>query len=284
MKNIFLFIRRFFIFICFIIMQIICIVMLTKSSKTHEAFFTNATTEIVGKVDKQYAGIHSYFHLKEINQQLSEENAKLNNELKENFVEPDSLKKIVIDTTTTDSLNRHRKFIYFPAMVVGNTVTLQNNYLILERGSKQGVRKGMSVVSPQGIAGVVLDVSENYCRVMSLLHRNSKVSAMLKHNNNFGSIEWDGKDPSFLTLKNISKAAKVVKGDSVVTSTYSANFPPNIMIGTVEAITSDPSSNFYTLKIKTATNFFTIQYVNIIANTRFTEQTQLETAKPKINE
>ncbi len=265
-------------------MQIICIVMLTKSSKTHEAFFTNTTTEIVGKVDKQYAGIHSYFHLKEINQQLSEENTRLSNELKENFAYPDSLKKIIIDTTTTDSLHRHRKFIYLPAMVVGNTVTLQNNYLILERGSKQGVKKGMAVVSPQGIVGVVLDLSENYCRVMSLLHRNSKVSAMLKRDNNFGSIEWDGKDPSYLTLKNISKAAKVMKGDTVVTSTYSANFPPNVMIGTVETISSEPSSNFYTLKIKTATNFYTIQYVNIIANVRFIEQNLLENTKPKVNE
>jgi rod shape-determining protein MreC len=258
--------------------------MLAKSSKTHEAFFATATNEVVGKVDKQYAGIHSYFHLKEINQQLSEENARLNNALRENIAAPDSTKKFVIDTTTIDSLRRYRKFSYLPAAVVGNTVTFQNNYLTLERGAKQGVKKGMAVVSPQGIAGVVLDVSENYCRVMSLLHRNSKVSAMLKRDNNFGSVEWDGKDPSFLTLRNISKGAKVAKGDTVVTSTYSANFPPNIMIGTVDAITSDPASNFYTLKIKTATNFFTIQYVNIIANARFTEQNLLESSKPKGNE
>ncbi|NJE06777.1 rod shape-determining protein MreC, partial [Thermococcus sp. M36] len=153
---------------------------------------STATNEVVGKVDKQYAGIHSYFHLKEINQQLSEENARLNNALRENIAAPDSTKKFVIDTTTIDSLRRYRKFSYLPAAVVGNTVTFQNNYLTLERGAKQGVKKGMAVVSPQGIAGVVLDVSENYCRVMSLLHRNSKVSAMLKRDNNFGSVEWDG--------------------------------------------------------------------------------------------
>jgi rod shape-determining protein MreC len=56
------------------------------------------------------------------------------------------------------------------------------------------------------------------------------------------------------------------------------------MVGTVDAINSDPASNFYTLKIKTATNFFTIQYVNVIANARFAEQNLLESTKSKGNE
>jgi len=142
----------------------------------------------------------------------------------------------------------------------------------------------MSVINPEGIVGVVTEVSDNYCRVMSLLHRNSKVSAMLKKDNNAGSIEWDGTDPTYLTLKNISKGAQVKKGDSVVTSNYSANFPSNIMIGTVADFTVDPTINFYTLKVKTAANFFTLQYVYIVENVRYAEQTKLESTKPKGNE
>ncbi len=98
----------------------------------------------------------------------------------------------------------------------------------------------------------------------------------LKKDNNAGSIEWDGNDPSILILRNVSKSAKVVKGDTVVTSTYSANFPSNLMVGTISSIVEDPSSNFYTLKIKTATNFFTVQYVYLVENTRYAEQVQLE--------
>jgi rod shape-determining protein MreC len=91
---------------------------------------------------------------------------------------------------------------------------------------------------------------------MSLLHRNSKVSAMLKKDNSAGSIEWDGIDPGYLIMKNVTKGSKIAKGDTVLTSNYSANFPPKLMIGTVAEISSESSSNFYTLKIKTATNFF----------------------------
>jgi rod shape-determining protein MreC len=259
--------------------------MLSKSSKTHEAFFASKANQFTGKVNQQYAVVHSYFTLEEINKQLIEENVRLQNQLKENIVAPDSSKKVVVDSASSDSvLRKYKKYLYLPAMVVGNTVTLQNNYLMLERGSLQGVKKGMAVVGPQGIVGVVIAVGDNYCTVMSLLHRNSKVSAMLKKDNNLGSIEWDGADPHFLIMKNISKAAKVVKGDSIVTSTYSSNFPPHLLIGTVEAIVADPSSNFYTLKVKTANNFFTIQYVSLVENTRYNEQYKLESTKPKVNE
>ena len=284
MKNILLFIRGNFNFICFVLLQILCIVMLSRSSKTHEAFFASAANEVTGKINTQYNSFSSYFTLKETNRQLVEENARLHNLLKSDFQAPDNSRKIVIDSLLKDSLHRFRKYLYLPAKVVGNTFTSQTNYLQLERGSKQGVGKGMSVLSPDGIVGVVIDVSENYSRVMSLLNRYSKVSAMLKKDNNSGSVEWDGSDPSYLTLKNISKSAKVIKGDTVVTSTYSANFPPGMMVGTIAGITADPSSNFFTLKIKTSVDFFRLQYVYVVENSRYAEQLKLETIPKKPNE
>ena len=257
--------------------------MLMKSSKTHDAFFSENINEATGKINKEYNGFYSYFNLKEVNRQLAQENAKLRNQLKTNFIAPDSSRKQVIDTTVKDTLNRYRKFIVLPAEAVGNTVSLENNFLTLERGSLQGVKKDMSVIGPQGVVGTVVDVSENYCRVMSILNRKSSVSAMLQKDNVAGSIDWDGKDPSYVTLKNIPKSAKVVKGDSVITSNYSAKFPSHIMIGTIAGITADPSSNFYTLKVKTATNFYSIGWVNLVLNVRFTEQAALEN-KLKTNE
>jgi len=258
--------------------------MLSRNSQTHQAFFAASANEITGKINTQFDNLFTYFTLREINKQLAEENAQLRSALKADLIAPDSTKKLVIETTSKDSTSRYRKYTYLPARVVGNTVTSQTNYLTLERGSLQGAKKGMSVISPQGIVGVVVDVSDNYSRVMSLLHRNSKVSAMLKKDNSFGSIEWDGSSPYFLTLKNISKGAKVVKGDTIVTSTYSANFPSNLMIGTVSDFTVDPTTNFYTLKVKTATNFFSIEYVYLVDNIHYNEQEKLESSKPKGNE
>ena len=276
MKNIFFFIRRYFTFLSFLLLQVFAIILLTGSSKTHEAFFYDATSEITGKLNKKYSNLRNYFSLAETNRQLAEENNRLRNLLASNNIAPDSSRINYTDTTRRDSLGRYRKFTWLPARVIGNTITLQTNFLTLERGSNQGVKKGMAVIGPQGIVGVVIETSPNISKVMSLLHRNSRVSAMLQKDNNAGSIEWDGSDPSILTLRNVSKSAKVAKGDTVVTSTYSANFPSHLMVGTVASIVADPSSNFYTLRIKTATNFFNIQYVYLVENTRYAEQVQLE--------
>ncbi|NCT92807.1 MAG: rod shape-determining protein MreC [Chitinophagaceae bacterium] len=276
MKNIFLFIRRYFTFLSFLLLQIAAIILLSSSSPSHEAFFAAATSEMVGKIDERYSKLRNYFNLAETNRQLVEENNRLKNMLAANFQAPDSSRINFTDTIHRDTLGRFRKFTWLPARVIGNTVTLQTNFLTLERGSLQGVKKGMAVISPQGIVGVVVETSDNISKVMSLLHRNSRVSAMLKKDNNAGTIEWDGSDPAYLTLRNISKSAKIAKGDSVVTSTYSANFPSSLMVGTVADIIADPSSNFYTLKVKTATNFFSIQYVYLVENSRYNEQVALE--------
>lgn len=258
-------------------LEVIAIVLLSNSSKTHQSFFASAANEVTGNINKRYSGFRDYFGLKETNRLLTEENARLRNMLAADFQSPDSSKQRYVDTLVRDSLGRARKYTWLPAKVVGNSYSLQNNFITIERGAAQGVKKGMAVMGPQGIVGVVVETSPNFSKIMSLIHRSSKVSAMLKKDNSTGSLEWDGTDPGFLTLRNVTKGAKVARGDTVLTSNYSANFPSHLMIGTVAEISSESSSNFYTLKIKTATNFFSIQYVYLIENVRYAEQVQLET-------
>lgn len=285
MKNIDLFIRRFFNSICFVLLQICCIVMLSKFSKTHEAFFGSAFNEATGIINQQYAYVYNFFNLQSVNNDLAKENAVLKNQLLLSQTILSNNKKEILDSTLRDSVGHFRKFTLLPAAVVANSVSLQNNYLTLERGIKQGVKKGMGVICSSGIVGEVVSVSDNYALVMSVLNRNSRVSAMLKKDNIAGSVEWDGKDPAFFTLKNIPKSAKVQKGDTVFTSTYSSKFPSHVMVGIVSSIGAEASSNSYLLRIKTATNFFAVQQVYVVENVRFAEQTQLEATIPhKINE
>ena len=281
MRNIFVFIRRYFNFLLFLVLQIIAIVFLVKYNKTHEAVYAGIANEVTGKVNEQYNKVQYYFQLKQTNKQLAEENAELRNLLASNFEGPDTARKRYIDSVIVDTVKGFRKFTWLPAKVVGNTTASQMNYITLHRGSLQGVKKDMAVIGPKGVVGIVIETSDNYSRVMSLLHQNSKVSSMLKKGNVAGSVEWDGEDPRFLTLKNIPKSIEVLKGDSVLTSTYSANFPSHILLGTVQSITADPSSNFYTIKVKSSTNFFSIQYVNIVENLQWEEQRRLEAAPVK---
>jgi rod shape-determining protein MreC len=281
MNNIFIFIRRYFTFIFFLVLQIISIVFLVQYNDTYEAAYAGIANEITGRVNTQFNKVENYFHLKENNKQLLEENTRLKNLLGMNFESPDSTKINYVDSLIRDTLGRQRKYLWLPAKVVNNTVSQQFNYLTLHRGANQGVKKDMAVIGPQGVVGTVIDVSENFSRVMSLLHRNSIVSCMLKKGEVTGSVGWDGQDPRFLTMTSVPKSTMVVKGDSVVTSRYSAKFPSNILVGIVEEIAKDPGSNFYIIKVRTATNFYSLEYVNLVENLQWEEQRRLEAAPVK---
>lgn len=251
--------------------------MLSSYSKSHEVFFGGWTNEIAGNINKYYNDWTYYLDLKATNAKLVAENASLRNQLAQNFISIDTNRKSGTLVLRKDSVEKIRKFYYYPAKVVGNTFTLQKNYIWVERGAKQGVKKDMAAINPDGsIVGIVVEVNDNYSKIMSLLHRNSKVSAMLKRDKVAGSIEWDGTDPSILLLKNISKSAAPKIGDTVLTSPYSSNFPSQLMVGRVTAIIKDPASNFLTLNVKAATNFFNLEYVYLVENKRIADQKQLE--------
>lgn len=284
MKNIIGFIRQNFTFFSFLILQIVTLVMLSSYSKSHQAFFSAWNNSVAGRVNSYYNEWAYFFDLKATNAKLVAENVALRNELAQNFVPLDTTVKSGTLILRKDSLEKIRKFFYYPAKVVGNSFTLQKNYITIERGALQGVKKDMAAISPDGsIVGVVVEVNDNYSKIMSLLHRNSKVSAMLKRDRVAGSIEWDGKNPDVLSLKNISKSASPKVGDTVLTSPYSSSFPAQLMVGRVTSIVQDPASNFLTLNIKSATNFYNLEYVYLVENKRMDAQNQLE-QKGDVNE
>ena len=254
--------------------------MLSSYSKSHQTFFGGMTNQVIGDINTRYNNWSYFFRLKTTNTLLAAENVALRNQLAQNFVPFDTTKKLGTLILRKDSLEKTRKFYYYPAKVVGNTFTLQKNYITIERGALQGVKKDMAAISPDGsIVGIVVEVNDNYSKIMSLLHRNSKVSAMLKRDKVAGTVDWDGSNPDILTLKNISKSAAPKIGDSVLTSPYSASFPAQLMIGRVAKVVVDPASNFLTLELKSATNFYNLEFIYLVENKRMNEQLEVEKNK-----
>jgi rod shape-determining protein MreC len=160
--------------------------------------------------------------------------------------------------------------------VVYNSVIFENNYLQLNRGYQNGIRDNMAVINSNGAAvGVVVNVSPNFSQVMSLLHVKSRLTASLKRTGENGTLEWNGEDPRFISLRGISKDIKISVGDTVVTSVYSYNFPPGFLIGTIANARSDAGTGFHLITVKTAVNFSNIQQVFIVENLQRNEQLQL---------
>jgi rod shape-determining protein MreC len=254
--------------------------MLFRYNKFHEAAFMNVAKEVTGGVYDRVNNTEYYFHLKRTNDSLVHENERLRNLMASNFENPDTSSIIVKDTIPFDTLGHYRKFLWREAKVSNNSTSTQNNYITIHRGENQGVRKDMGVVSANGVVGVVVNTSANYATVMSLLHRQNRLSGSLKKSRETGTVLWNGDSPLFLTLINIPKSAKIALGDTVITSQYATRFPPTV-IGTVYNIVEDQSTNFYMLTIRPATNFFSLQNVYVVENLQAEEQKQLEEATKK---
>ena len=278
MRNIILFIRRFSNFFFFLVLQIIALTFLFRFNKFHEAVFMNAAGGVTGRISEKYNTVEYYFHLKKTNEALVQENVHLRNLLLQNFQGADTTHKLVVDSIKVDSLLKVQRFKYYPAKVVNSFVNMQNNYITIHRGTNQGLlaHKDWGVISPQGIVGRIVSVGDNFSVVMSALHHDFRISSILKKGGETGSVSWDGDDPRFLVMINIQKSVQVAIGDTVLTSNVSDIYPAGIIVGTVAAIEDNKSSNFYRLKLKTATNFSTLQYVYIIEDLQKDEQKKME--------
>jgi rod shape-determining protein MreC len=183
----------------------------------------------------------------------------------------------VIDSFRVDSLVKFRKYTYRSAKVVYNSTNSENNYLQLDRGANHGIKENMAVINSDGaIVGLVVNTSPNFSHVMSLLHTKSQVPAMLKKNDAGGTVKWDTRDPRYLFMEGISRDVEVKKGDTVVTSRYSYNYPPGFMIGRVDSLRTEKATGYYILRVRTATRFNNIQQVFVVENLQRDEQQQLE--------
>jgi rod shape-determining protein MreC len=273
-------------FFLFLILQVVALWFLFSYNRFHRAKFLGLANEMTGRINTQYNKVEDYFTLREENRRVHRLNDSLLNLLPRNFAKRDTSLNAVQDSIPYDTVGNYRRYLSRPATVVYNTVNSQKNYIQINRGSNHGIRDNMSVVSSDGSAvGVVMNVSANFSQVMSLLHVQSTVSASLKRTGDFGTVEWDGKDPRYLVLKRIPKTVEVKKGDSVLTSKVSFNFPPGYMVGTVEDIKLDNATGMYLLKIKTAANFYNLQQVHVIENVERAEQVKLfEETRKKIEE
>jgi rod shape-determining protein MreC len=287
MRNIFLFIRRYFVFLSFLALQGFALWMLFKYNRYHRAVFLGVSNEITGSMNKQVDKVDDYFHLREENRRVHQMNDSLMNLLRSNYSLTDTSARLVVDSLqVNDSTKQVQRYLWREAKVVYNSVNFDQNYIQLNRGSKQGVTDNMAVLNSDGaIVGLTVNVSPNFSQVMTLLHTKSRVPATIKHFNVNGTIEWNTEDPRFVLLKGISRDVEVKKGDSVLTSPYSYNFPPGYLIGRVAAIETDKASGFYLLKLRTAVNFNAIQQAFVVENIQREEQIKLdEDTKKKIEQ
>jgi len=235
------------------------------------------TNELTGWMNSKYANVDQYFHLKQESDRIHQINDSLLNLLHSNFLNPDTAIRFAQDSIPYDTLGHRRRYLWRDAEVVSNSISSERNYIQINRGSKQGIRDNMGVLSADlSLVGIVVNTSENFSQVMSLLHVKNNVNVIMKRTGSAGTISWDGKSPLYLTMTGVPKSDSIFRSDTVLTGTYSLSFPPLKVVGTVASIVKDNTSSFYTLKIKPAANFQNLQHVFVVENLQNEEQEKLD--------
>jgi len=277
MYGIVAFFRRHYFSVLFVLMEFLSLYFVFKDNYYHQAGFFNSANSVAGSVYQTYSDVTSYFNLATENKHLAEENTMLHNSL---ATIPDTSKHLKITHTNPYG----EQFNFITAQVIDNSTNQINNYLTLNIGKNHGVAEGMGVMSPSGIVGVVIGVSDHYSVVMSILHKSYQLSAMLKKGGAFGTMTWNGDDYRFTQLSQIPMSETVKVGDTIVSSGYSTLYPKGVVVGTVEEVKPIPTQYFYAIKVRLSINFKKLGYVYIVSDLLKKERTELKDNAYKANE
>ena len=287
MRNLLRFFAKNYFILLFVLIEIVCFVLIFNYNNYQKVRFINSSNVITGSIYESYNSISGYFKLKQVNQELSEQIADLQNQLQKFEIVPvESLAPIhSLDTLNDDSLTIETdtvqtqeliikdsiQYQYISTRVINNSVNKQHNYITLNKGSNDGIEPDMGIIGPKGVVGIVTNVSANYSTGPTILNTRWKVSAKIKKNNYFGSLGWDGFNPQIAQLNEIPYHVDLAIGDTIVTSGYSSVFPEGVLIGFVEDFNQESGENFYSINVRLSSSFQALQNVEIIKNTQSSE-------------
>lgn len=269
MRNLFLLLWKYNFLLLFILLQSISFYLIVDEQKYHQAAVLNSANATVAKVLETVNQVKKYLALSENNELLAIENAKLKALDSTKFFDLRTQQFTFKDTTYA------LQYTYTVAGVVNNSVSKRNNFLTLDKGSVNGIKPDMGVICAGGVVGVVKDVSEHYSTVQSILHSKTKASVRLK-SGFYGPLTWDGVNQQIATLGDIPANVKVVKGDTVITTSFSTLYPEGVMVGRVEKVEASTAGDVLKITVRLSTNFSNLSYVYIVNNKFKIEQQNLE--------
>lgn len=267
---------KWFVFAFFAVIS--CMLLFQGNPYQHHVFLTSANS-ISAAVYKVSNNVTSYFHLHDINEDLNRRNAVLEKEVINLREEIQRYREAgFTDTMVTDSGVDHFDFIV--AHVINNSISKPYNYLTLDKGSLDGVRPELGVIDQNGVVGIVSVTGNHSARVISLLNPDFRLSCKIKGSDHFGSLIWDGIDPTTALLEELPRHTVFEPGDTVVTSGYSAVFPPGLPVGVILDDGREHKENFFTLQVRLFADFTSLSNVQIVMNNYAEELAEVERRSP----
>lgn len=278
MRNLIAFYRRFRIFLVFALLQGVALYFYFSYSDFPRLQVLTTAATANARILEVRNDITKHFSLEETNRRLMEENKRLREQLKASMYKDDH-GRITIDDTAFQ-----QQYSYIPAMVINNTFDRRNNYMTIDVGSNQGIRREMGVFSSEGVIGIVHNVGPDYSVVKTVLTKNINIDVMLDPGGAFGLMKWDGKDPRRASISGISNDMHIRKWAKVVTRGGSGIFPRGILVGRVERKSYIEGKPLWDITVRLAEDFRTIQHVYVVKNLKLDELKEMESRIPQDTE
>jgi rod shape-determining protein MreC len=271
MRNLLAFISRYQFLFLFLIFLVISFILMYNNNYYQRSKVVSSTGAITGRLNQYYENFTGFFELKRSNDELAAENARLRSLLRlKTKAIPDSLARL------ESGLILH----YISARVISNSVQFRNNFFMIDKGYRAGIKKDMGVVTRDGVVGIIIDVSEYYSSGISILHKDSRISGRIKKNDQLVNISWDGINYRLGDISHIPTFVNLVPGDTILTSGNSQIFPEGLMIGTVEYVEDEMENLFKKGKIRFAIDYNQLTYVYVVENSSREEIQRLKMSTP----
>ncbi len=265
MRNLLDFIVRFsswFVFAFYAVVS--CALLFDRNPYQHHVWLTSAGSVAAGVYDVSN-NVTGYFSLRAINEDLQRRQADLEEEVAALRTQLRTAREALAQDSLA-AIDSVRQFRFIVATAISNSVTRPYNYITLDKGEADGLQPEMGVMDQNGVVGVVNVTGKHHARVISLLNPNFRLSCKLRGSDAFGSLVWDGKSPREALLEELPKHTRFHKGDTIITSGYSAMFPAGIPVGTIIGSARGEDDNFFTLRIRLLTDFTALSTVKVISN------------------
>ena len=261
MQNLLRFLQRYSNFLLFIVLEVVALLLFVLTQPYQHARFFSAANGFVTSVTQVGDNIGGYFTLTRVNRQLAEENALL----REQIVSYQSLIEKQHETDTAYHY-AHLLWQFTPAKVVDMQTASAHNYLVINKGSRDGVQEGQGVLSHDGVVGAVSKVNTHFSLVVPLIHPKMNLSCRIMRNRQQGFLHWDGPNCRYASLNDIGRHVEVQEGDTIVTSGLTDRFPQDVMVGVVDKVTLRDGDTNYRIRVRLSTDFRGLEYVQIIRN------------------
>jgi rod shape-determining protein MreC len=259
--------RSFLLFGCLLIAILILIISL--GGRKEFTVLHKFSLEVIGPVQTALSKVSNYagnirkkyvdlIGLREENKQLRQELLQYktaNIEYREALATNVRLKKLL-------ELKESLPPPTLTAEIVGKDPSLWFRTLTINRGSSDGIQKGMPVVTVEGVVGQILTSSPNFSKVLLATDPNSAVEVITQKTRVHGIVKGLGSDA--FGLNYVLKSAAVEKGDFVLTSGLGGVFPKGLMVGTVSEISKSRRGMFKKIEIEPAVDFSQLEFLIII--------------------